>query len=329
MTLINKVQRAAVPALRPFLPKMPVQFFHKLNSRVSPLRNMPASVIPFQQITSYIARPYSDESQKTSSISKLLLSMSIGSLSADQFNSSSNAQDIKKPKTLISDHLTALSIFNQLEAELPGLNSDEIAIGMSFSYFLEFSDEDAFDRHLIIFAQSVERYNQTSSEHLTLGEAFKAYKACREAILRRPDEKNDRFGYNWFSCYDKNLTYVPPEIAFLKGIDKLFINFHGCHIAALPDQFKELAANLKGLQFLEATFETIPSIIFQLSNLVELKSISGHLQEISPEIIKLKNLESLDLSYNQIEKIPNKLRDLKHLKIDIKPIPPFFLNAKL
>ncbi|MBP9694478.1 MAG: leucine-rich repeat domain-containing protein [Alphaproteobacteria bacterium] len=342
MTFFTKIQRT-IPAFKPLLPKAPVHSFHTSSTRVNPLRSMPAAAIPVQQrFVNIPTRTYANNNHKMpddfTPFQKLLIGAGVGAFCTQMFISTAFAMGPTNGlKTTPSDHDQAVFIFEKLQSEMPELASDEIASGLSFEYFCQFSDEDAYDRHLITFAKSVERYNQTrrgNEQSLSLGEAFKAYKNCRQAILDLIDGSRRYHGFKSFAWYDPKLTYVPPEIAHLKNTENpslyLSLYFHGCRISALPDQLKELAPTLERLHFTDATFDVMPQVLFRLTGLTDLQLMNGHLQKISPDILDLTKLQYLDLSYNYIDKIPEDLQaGMKEVKFKMTPTPPFCKQFKI
>jgi Leucine-rich repeat (LRR) protein len=90
-----------------------------------------------------------------------------------------------------------------------------------------------------------------------------------------------------FSLLNKDLKFLPPQIALLSGLQSLYLG---------KNKLNELPSELASLQHLK------------------LLNLSGNLiEEISPEFSPLSGLQQLELQNNQLKKIPQELASLSNL----------------
>ncbi len=108
---------------------------------------------------------------------------------------------------------------------------------------------------------------------------------------------------------DINIREIPNTIVYLQNLEVLKI-----------DVYREISRNLFSLPKLKTLhvkwgsyIKKVLPFFYRLKSLKSLKLDAG-LNEFTPEILELSNLESLDLSNNYIEEIPNEIRNLSKLK---------------
>lgn len=113
------------------------------------------------------------------------------------------------------------------------------------------------------------------------------------------------------------LDSIPPEIRRLKKLKTLILDDN--RFRDFPVAVTELS-NLESLSITSSNISTIPREIDNLKKLkvLDLSSFwsykrKNQITDIS-NLIKLSSLESLDLDWNRIERLPNNICELKNLK---------------
>jgi len=139
------------------------------------------------------------------------------------------------------------------------------------------------------------------------------------------------------------LEYIPGEIGNLTELEVLDINANS--LSSLPFEFRYLY-NLKILDISRNDFEELPESLFSLTNLEELYAGENGLTAINPKISNLSALRLFNLGNsgggfrywsgetdydNEISELPSELIKLKNLQIlDLTgnplPIPPEILS---
>ncbi len=132
--------------------------------------------------------------------------------------------------------------------------------------------------------------------------------------------------------FDINLEEVPSEVALCKNLKSLRIicsdvevlpefltdlehlqklDFSGCEYLKFPSNLKEYPA-LRELGVFAFNRDDLQKV-FELENLQHLR-ITGDIQNIPLEIVKLKNLKSLEISDVRLRKLPRNLYEIEGLQ---------------
>lgn len=120
----------------------------------------------------------------------------------------------------------------------------------------------------------------------------------------------------------KKRTIIPKEIGLLQNIEELIITIDST--TTLPNEFYKL----KGLKMLNI-YANYYKEDKRFINFMNLKcfGLTANLKQIPSFVFKLKKLEVLDISYNPIKVIPDKISQLHSLK-ELNIIhTPFILEA--
>ena len=116
-----------------------------------------------------------------------------------------------------------------------------------------------------------------------------------------------------------SIQNIPKEITKLKKLEELYLSDQSPEgLANLPANFSELR-NLKHLSIggndcCGNQFDSIPSSIYELDSLEYLDLSYGNIQFVSPEIVNLTRLKSLDLTGNKLSELPEEIYSLPHLE---------------
>lgn len=151
------------------------------------------------------------------------------------------------------------------------------------------------------------------------------------------------------SCLE-NLEDLPKEIGSLKELEKLIIdNGNGCQMnVSIPESIASLE-NLKVLRLYgtvdprgidpqkspaQSQFKALPKGIVKLQNLEELDLRRNGIKTVPPQIASLRNLKKLGLDYNDIHELVLLIGDLKNLKeLSVRSnggirLPPSLIHLK-
>ncbi|ORX80697.1 L domain-like protein [Anaeromyces robustus] len=121
--------------------------------------------------------------------------------------------------------------------------------------------------------------------------------------------------------FEINLNSI-DQISNLIGLEELILDDDTYKSSTIFDPLKFLphlqALTIHGSSYLE--LEEFPVTIYNMTNLKKLSITRHRIQTLSNDLVKLKNLEYLDLSDNEIEfEIPESFNELKELKyIDLR-----------
>lgn len=192
----------------------------------------------------------------------------------------------------------------------------------------QFKSTEEFNKHVRRFNKEVNRVNQIleDSKKITLSDAYKAYAAARELILKE-DATTESFELK------ENLIMLPPEmdrftniktlrlsgnhfIAFPKPITSLksltHLEINANHLTSLPDEIGELYA-LEYLDLTDNLLTTLPTSFCQLSSLNILMLANNQLASLPDEFGNLNALSELTLSNNSLIALPDSVSQLKNL----------------
>lgn len=111
---------------------------------------------------------------------------------------------------------------------------------------------------------------------------------------------------------DSNITSLPPEIAILTRVERLYLNNN--LLRTLPEEIKFLTT-LKELTLDRNQIETLPPEIGTLTKLRILSINENRLLSIPPEIGNLTYLRELYLNDNQLESLPIEIGCLNNLTL--------------
>ncbi|MDA3050048.1 hypothetical protein OFO03_03740 [Campylobacter sp. JMF_02 ED1] len=135
-------------------------------------------------------------------------------------------------------------------------------------------------------------------------------------------------GLKQFNCdMCRKLKSIPDEMANLKNLQLLNLSL------IAQKEFPKWITNLQNLEYLSTSFENFPQNFSNLQNL-KILSISNVSQENFMEILKLHNLEDLQLNDSNITTIPDEIENLANLKRfeytrgSLKTISPKIANLK-
>ncbi len=254
MTLINKVQRAAVPALRPFLPKMPVQFFHSLHPKANLFKTAPTALISINQRTVLSTlRPYSSDNQnddkdkfneKKETALYAPIAFSTGFLYSTIVKSA-HAKELKP-----ADEPSKIEPYNENELRLIA-SANEICEEISDAFDLPiekvkkylsrkcFNSESEFASHVVwLFKANLTSHNFEREEKglhpITINLAFKQYCAARFFItqnLKYPMGTD-------LNLSGRDLFILPPELMECKHLTRLDISNN--HLSYIPNNINQL-----------------------------------------------------------------------------------------
>ncbi|MBP9694704.1 MAG: hypothetical protein KBE16_08360, partial [Alphaproteobacteria bacterium] len=240
MTFFSKIQRT-IPALKPLLPKAPVQHFHTSSTRVNPLRNMPAAAIPVQQRLALVnLRPYSSDHRndtedpfddKKELALYATVAFSAGFLHTVIVRNSVQAKEIepvtdsKGTETLNDNQRFLISISDQICEEISEAFDLSIAKVKKYLSRQCFNSESEFADHVyMMFKVRLEVHNFGREEQglipISLNLAFKQYCAARFWIIE--NIKNPK-GTS-LSLSGRNLYALPPELMNCKHVTELDIS---------------------------------------------------------------------------------------------------------
>ncbi len=104
------------------------------------------------------------------------------------------------------------------------------------------------------------------------------------------------------SCKNNQIYYVSNAVSALKNLQKL--NFSYNKFAYLPSKFERLS-NLEELNLSHNVFEDFPNQLYKLKFLRKLYLSHNQIKDIT-NIWDLKKIYLLDISHNQIQKLPEK-----------------------
>ena len=107
------------------------------------------------------------------------------------------------------------------------------------------------------------------------------------------------------------LSYLPPEICILAGLEKLSISNN--LLTSLPDGFMNLS-NLTSLHAANNQFSHFPQCLCQLPSLQFLDLSDNNIKSLPPTIGELVTLETLLLFINSITSLPDQFCQLVNLR---------------
>lgn len=299
-----------LPSIKTFLPKIPTQSFHRLNSRTPIPFQKPAGFLPLEQRSAvYYATAQNHESPKSnrpffwSATSLFAICSAIAAYKFAETFDFTKMFTVKKtdtePAKSENPMITARLICNDIQKSIPTKSIPEIETLLSKDCF---PNEESFAHHVIVFQQSAKNARQP------LSAAFGTYSAARERILELSQSKKP---VTTFYENFNSLTCLPPEISKLKDLTTL--SLRGTSIGSLPESFGELAS-LESLEIYGAQFQALPSAITKLPNLKNLFCTNCGLESIPSDIGNLHQLKNLELHQNKIANIPVKFADLTALE---------------
>ncbi len=128
--------------------------------------------------------------------------------------------------------------------------------------------------------------------------------------------------HGWSTDFDHHALSPKlfAELAKLRTVHPFDgISLHGGSLRDLPKELKKAKPWLEELDLTYNPFDTVPSVVFELSNLKRLSLCGTDLTDISDDISKLKKLRSLDIGNGRkMKAIPASvcaLDQLEHLRI--------------
>ena len=135
-------------------------------------------------------------------------------------------------------------------------------------------------------------------------------KGDEEPELFRDLITNNIESITFWGDWERNVLRLPDEFYEIRSLEDLTIGYYD--EVYITDSIKKLN-NLRILKILNANLEEIPDPIFDLTSLVELSVHNGstyqapggfnNIFEISPKILRLENLERLDIDTSNL-KVP-------------------------
>ena len=144
--------------------------------------------------------------------------------------------------------------------------------------------------------------------------------------------------HGWSTDFDHHALSPKlfAELAKLRTVHPFDgISLHGGSLRDLPKELKKAKPWLEELDLTYNPFDTVPSVVFELSNLKRLSLCGTDLTDISDDISKLKKLRSLDIGNGRkMKAIPASvcaLGQLGHLRIgngSIRKIPEAISGMK-
>ena len=152
-----------------------------------------------------------------------------------------------------------------------------------------------------------------------------------------PPEIGELKSLKVLSCIDVYLEEIPPEIGRLSQLVELHLGIEKYSYDGFPEIAKipEELVNLKKLERLDLRHRvdigfywsgyTFPKVITEIVSLKVLDLSGNQLLKIPESIINLKNLESVNFSLNNITHIPkglSRLRNLRYLGLKNNPLLP-------
>ncbi|MCH2044380.1 MAG: leucine-rich repeat domain-containing protein [Saprospiraceae bacterium] len=199
---------------------------------------------------------------------------------------------------------------NDLEATLNDLDENIRYIDLH-SHNLQTLPEDCFDR-----------FNSISN----LGLSYNKFKNIPKAIYHIPKLETLSLNHN-------KLKDIGDELLQLKQLKSLDISDNP--LQKFPDVIGHLNT-LETLEIGDLDLETIPEIILSLQNLKELSLCGNVLNDTNnwTKLQQFKNLDYLDLTFNELTEIPEAILQMDSLKTldlsgnDIKELPEDIIHMK-